>query len=181
MPTEGDRVDAARRALSDPLRVRIWESLAAQPCTAKRLGERLRMLPNRLYYHLRMLLATGLIEVVGTESTGRMVERVYAASRELVSRELGRGSPEGRILFFASLLETTRTEIAEVVTEQATHEDDSPELSLLRRAVRTSPDGFSELIRRVRELVDEIAQREAAGDEVEYRLLFAAYRDPTAG
>lgn len=178
MPSRQGRVDAARRALSDPLRVRIWESLAAQPCTAKRLGERLRLLPNRLYYHLRMLLAVGLIEVVGTESTGRMVERVYAASRELVSSELGRGSPEGRILFFASLLETTRTEIAEVVTEQG--DARMPQLSLLRRAVRTSPDGFSELIRGVRELVDEIEQRQPAGDEVEYRLLFTAYRDPTA-
>ncbi|MEJ7771081.1 MAG: helix-turn-helix domain-containing protein [Geodermatophilaceae bacterium] len=90
-----------------PRRVRIWELLDNAPSTAARLANALSAVPNRLYDHLRILESDGLIEVVGTEVTGRMAERVYGVNRRNVTSAQGRSSPQERILFFSSLLETT--------------------------------------------------------------------------
>lgn len=175
-------IDVARRALSDPRRVRIWELLDNAPSTAARLANALSAVPNRLYYHLRILESAGLIEVVGTEVTGRMAERVYGVNRRHVTSDLGRGSPQERILFFSSLLETTRAEIAEVVADQARAAEEGHQpapLSLLRRAVSLSPQGFDELTGRMRELVEEIEGRHPSSGHADFRLLLAVYGVPS--
>lgn len=72
-----------RRAASDPVRLRIIERLGAgDQWTAKQLARELGVGANGLYYHLRVLEEAGLIKVVGTKATGRMVERVYGKAED---------------------------------------------------------------------------------------------------
>lgn len=135
-------------------------------------------MPNRLYY-LPILLAAGLVEVVGAQAGDRMVERVYGASHRNVGNDLGRGTPQERMLFFSSMIETTRAEISDVIAAQAAPTGSEPPwLSLLRRVVRTSPQGLDQLTRQIAVLVDRI-EAEHPGPPGP-RLLVALYDGPAA-
>ena len=108
-----------RRAFSDPLRVRIRTSLATAPKTAKELGEQLRVEPNRLYYHLRILEDAQLVGVVDTRAEGRMTERVFGIANPSFGSELPGDDPVEKAGFFASLFDSTREELQSVVFRQA--------------------------------------------------------------
>jgi DNA-binding transcriptional ArsR family regulator len=67
------------KALGHPLRVRALEVLANDetPRTNRELAQQLGVDPGHLHFHVRMLLRSGLIELVDTGGRGR--ERPYRA------------------------------------------------------------------------------------------------------
>lgn len=168
------RADVVRRALSDSLRLRIYETLQAQPRTARQLGEALGHNPNRLYYHLRLLEEAGLIAEAGRDLSGRMVERILkAVSFGADSRELGQGDTADRTLFFGSLLEATRAELVELMVDLA--EGHERKLRFTRAVVRTTPAGFARLEAGVESLLAEVRELGDEPEATDYRLTFTLY------
>ena len=108
-----------RRATADPLRMRIVGLIGdSQGMTAKDLADRLRIEPNRLYYHLRILEDAGVIGVVDHRVVGKLAERVYG----MVYR--GRyifdaTDPADMAMNLSAILEITKVDAEEVLYEQA--------------------------------------------------------------
>jgi DNA-binding transcriptional ArsR family regulator len=68
-------LDAAFTALSDPARREMIRLLAAQPRRAGELAERVRMSPQALSRHLRVLRKAGLVTDAGIAQDARV--RIY--------------------------------------------------------------------------------------------------------
>lgn len=69
---------AAVRALCSPIRQEIVDAVvAAGPCTIAALGRHLGRAPDSLYFHVRRLLAVGLLVEREAERHGRHVSAVY--------------------------------------------------------------------------------------------------------
>ena len=69
------------RVMSDPLRLRILQAMAAdvaEPWTVKRLGAKVELPATKLYYHVNLLEKHGLIRVTGTAIVSGIVESRYA-------------------------------------------------------------------------------------------------------
>src|SRR5215472_12064875 len=72
------RLKSVHRALADPMRLRILESLWGRPQSAKELASWAGLPPDRLYYHLAQLEQAELIEIAEYRRLpGGKVERVY--------------------------------------------------------------------------------------------------------
>lgn len=139
-----DLLDARRRALSDPLRLRMRESVTTRPKTVKQIAEDLSVLPNRLYYHLRILESAKLLEVVGTTSEGRMTERLYGPAGGNFGSELAGEEPAEKAVFFASLLEATKAELTSIVLSDSAAQNASPHASLFRGLVVATREDIAE-------------------------------------
>ena len=186
--TENRDWDATRRALSDPLRVRIREVLATGEKTVKQLGSELGIEPNRLYYHLRILEAADLITVAGTTATGRMVEKVYATTSESYGNELSGDDPIDKITFFHALLDATKADLTDVIVEQARQvEAGEPRQTarLLKGIVAASLPDIIEFAERFEQLLNEYGERATAAveagrsDELRaFPFTFAIYERP---
>jgi DNA-binding transcriptional ArsR family regulator len=98
------------RALSDPLRIRLFEALWHGPRSAKELSAEVGLPPDRLYYHLRQLERARIIEVAEYRPlpSGK-VERVY---RRMEAEPPGdTSSPEEIATFLGSVLDVTKADI----------------------------------------------------------------------
>jgi len=73
------------RAISDPLRARIFEALVRRPLTVKRVATLLGEAPAKIHYHVRELERVGLLKLVETRERGGILEKDYRA----VARILG--------------------------------------------------------------------------------------------
>jgi DNA-binding transcriptional ArsR family regulator len=148
-----------RRAFSDPVRLRMREVLSAGPRTVKRLGHDLGVDPNRLYYHLRILEEADLIEVVGTEASGRMVEKVYGAKGGGFGRELPGDDPVEQASFFSAILDAARSDLHDAVFEQA-RQRESGEHPLQARVLRgvffATPDRLQRFMEDLEQLLEGV-------------------------
>lgn len=82
------------KVLADDLRLRIYELVrssneAGNLCTVKMLAERLGMPAAKLYYHVNMMEAAGLLRVDETRLVSGILEKYYsAAARRLIINQL---------------------------------------------------------------------------------------------
>ncbi|HEX2096458.1 MAG TPA: winged helix-turn-helix domain-containing protein [Solirubrobacterales bacterium] len=65
------------RALANPTRIRILDAIAEGPAGAKELGAKINESPAVVAYHLRVLRATGCVQVVKDAPVGGADERPY--------------------------------------------------------------------------------------------------------
>ena len=72
------------RALTDPLRYRVFEGLLGEARTAKQMAEALGTPPTRLYHHFRVLEQAGLIRPSGTRRKRGTTEKYFKASADLI-------------------------------------------------------------------------------------------------
>jgi len=121
-----DLLRRQRRAFTDPIRMRIRSALAGGPKTAKSLGGELGVVPNRLYYHLRILEAAELIDVAGTQATGRMVEKIYKNRGGNFGSELPGDDPAEVAAFYGALLDLTKEELQDLAFRRAEFAVDDP-------------------------------------------------------
>ncbi len=77
------------RVLAHPLRLRLLQSLAERPATAKQVAEQLGEPPTRLYHHVQVLERGGLIRLREVRPNRGTTERYYEAVAR--SFEFGRG------------------------------------------------------------------------------------------
>ena len=73
-----DELDTLQ-ALTEPTRVAMLEVLA-EPSSVRQVAAALGVPRTRLYHHVELLVAAGLIEQVDERRAGALSERVYAVS-----------------------------------------------------------------------------------------------------
>jgi DNA-binding transcriptional ArsR family regulator len=130
------------RALADPLRIRLFELLAARPRSAKELAGLVGMRPDRLYHHLTQLEEAKLIEIAEYRRLpGGKVERVYAPAD--VEPPGDYATPADVALLLNAALETTRADVNAAAQAQEAGED--RRIGLGRTVVRLNEQHLDQL------------------------------------
>jgi len=179
------------RAMSDPTRMRILETMVTRMDPAwsvKDLAASLGVPQTRLYHHVDLLAARGLVRAVEQRVVSGIIEtryRVAARSFQLDRRLFAGDEDESRRVLHETIIamfDTARSEIeAAIHLGLADPAGDAPEhrrLMLSRGIARLSPERAAELYRRLRELEAEFDQDEAPDGEP-YGLVVAVYPLPT--
>jgi DNA-binding transcriptional ArsR family regulator len=179
-PTGGNDTVVVRdletlRVLSDPLRMRMVELMGRGEWTAKQLSASLGVGQTRLYHHIALLEAHGLIRLAGTRLVAGIVEKRYVAPSLLtVDSNLFAGGAEtpaavGRTVdgLVATALATVRREIARAVEAGTIAVDasgaspdaaDKHGLQLVLDEGKLSEDQAAQFRSRVEALVREFAE-----------------------
>jgi DNA-binding transcriptional ArsR family regulator len=155
------------RALSDPLRIRLFEALWQGPRSAKELSAEVGLPPDRLYYHLRQLQQAGIVEVGEYRPVpGGKVERVY---RRVEAEPPGDASPEEVATFLGSVLDVTRADITAAFMAKAAGE--RREVMVAQGPVWLTEEGLAELLRQLEKLQARLDKPDPAGTQA--RVLLA--------
>ena len=89
----------AIKALSDPVRLRIIQSLQRMGgASATQLKDEMDMPPSNITYHLKILEKNGLVHIAETRKRGNLIENIYEATARqfIIQKALVEGSePEG--------------------------------------------------------------------------------------
>jgi DNA-binding transcriptional ArsR family regulator len=152
------------KALGHPLRLRVLETLGADDgvgLTNRELANRLGVDPGHLHFHVRMLLAAGLIELVertgGREKPYRAVARHVRVAPELIASGAANDARE-------AMLDQVRQGWAEF--------SGSGTFRSAQLNVRLDPEQVRELFRR---FVEQAAELE---DESKEQLLVTVFSHP---
>ncbi len=177
------------KVLTDPLRLRILQSMGENPHTVKQISKGLGIPPNKLYYHVNMLEEHGLIRVVETRVVSGIIEKIYLAAarsympaRDLLSPGVTDHESNVTMILDGIFEETKQTMLAAFRAGLVTLDDElEADEQLLRTNlaslnVRLTPQQAQEISRRLTEIIDEVGRmnEEQSGDEGQqrYRLLF---------
>jgi DNA-binding transcriptional ArsR family regulator len=144
---------AAVAALYDPLRYRLFR-LLAEPRTVAELAADAGMPADRLYYHVKRLVACGLVHEVETRTRGRHRERVYGRTAERIRFS---GDLE---LYEGGLLRGIGDELDSWLRDAR----DGDAASVSYHTPTLAPATARELETRLRGLIAEYADREEAGE-----------------
>jgi DNA-binding transcriptional ArsR family regulator len=187
------------KALSDPLRLRILETMVSRSDSSwsvKELAAALDVPQTRLYHHVELLLERDLIRLASQRVVSGIIEsryRVAALSFRLDRRFLA-ADPElhdgGRELLH-SVFDSARDEVAAALhawlsahpEEDPGGEgaDDEPDRPLLTRGLAMlTPERATEFRRRLVELMGEYDTDASSTEAVPFGFLFALYPTPSA-
>jgi DNA-binding transcriptional ArsR family regulator len=165
----------ALRTIADPLRLRIFEQLAAEPQTVKAVAAKLGLTPGRLYYHFNLLEEHGLIEIRDRRIVGNLVEKVYraVASRLDVHHDLlsfrDRAGKENITSLAVSTLDATREDLVRSLEARgaalAAGASEHPRSIIVTRQMQCIPESRSEeFVARLKELLEDFGDA-ALGDD----------------
>ena len=160
-------MDTKKKALADPLRQRLLlQFYASRDWTAKELSDAVGVRANGLYYHLKILEDAGFISVVGSQASGRMVERLYRGTNpgQKITWDI-QNQPVDFALHLGTLLEVARADVQDAVYETAANMANGSDRMLAwveSPAFDTSPDEIDEFRLRLKALVQEFRDRAKA-------------------
>jgi predicted ArsR family transcriptional regulator len=160
--TRRPATDAEARALASALRLRILRICLHEPHTNKEIADILGRDPASVLHHVRTLVRTGFLAAADERRGTRGAREVpYRATR----KSWRVSSPaEDR-----AMLDTFLEEVALVPAEQV----DSARLGL-----RLSPADWAEFNRKLRTLLDEVADRPQDPDAPAWSIFLAMHPDP---
>ncbi len=169
---------ATLKALSDPLRLRILETMVQrtnEPWSVKELAAALAVPQTRLYHHVDQLVEHDLVRPVERRVVSGIIEtryRVVARSFQLDRRMFAAGSEETRAVLhetLVSVFDTSRDEIELAIRLGAIDvaETAPPERRLLlsRGVARLAPERAAELRERLVALLSDFESEPATHDE----------------
>lgn len=179
------------RAISDPLRLRILETMVGgddrRAWSVKDLAAALQVAQTRLYHHVDLLVAHGLVRPVERRVVSGIIETRYrvAARSFQLDRRLFAGSPGTSLEVvhdtLVSIFDTSRDEIERALRSGAVDVSGAapPERRVLvsRGVARLSPARVEELRRRLTELIGELEADDGDGADA-FGLLLAFYPLP---
>jgi DNA-binding transcriptional ArsR family regulator len=180
------------KALSDPVRLRILETMATAPdeaWTVKRLAAALGVGPTKLYHHIKVLEEREFIRVAGTRVVSGIIETSYRLAqlgvrldRALLS---GRGEEVRRSVHdvMAVIFDSVRDEIEQGLRSGLViaGDDDPLRELLIRGLTRIHPDRAAELRERLRAVIAEYdidTHEKAEPGSVPFGYLIALYPFP---
>ncbi len=165
------------KALSDPVRLRILETMVQAPnedWTVKRIAAALEVGPTKLYHHIGILEERGFIRPAGQRVVSGIIETRYRIAQLSVrlDRSLRAGSAvdETAAAFddvLRTVFDTAREDVGRALRagRMALEADGGDAGGILRQDLtRLSPARSSELRRRLIELLDEF-EADADGDD----------------
>ena len=177
------------RAISDPTRLRILETMVArrEPAwSVKELAAALGVPPTRLYHHVELLAERDLVRATERRVVSGIIEtryRVTAQSFQLHRNLISGTSDESRAALHETMLavfDTARNEIERAVRREAANPDPIPDtepgrLLVSRGIARLTPARAAEFQARLRALEAEF------GDDTEgdaHGIVLAVYPMP---
>lgn len=144
-------------ALASPVRQEIVATMERLgPCAARELAARLGREPESLYYHLRKLVAVGLVREAGKRPVGRRSEAVFT----LVARDIA-VDPKSRSARFLEMVArsasallrlTERSYVAALEDPASVRHGPRCNLQIRRHHARLSPRAIAEINRRLDDL-----------------------------
>jgi hypothetical protein len=155
------------RVLADPIRFRLVETVSSrsdEPWTVKEIARALGEPPTKLYYHVNLLEAKGLLVVTGSRLVSGIVEKRYqiAAERFEIDRTLlATGGPEANETLhtiLSTVLDSTGDDIRAAVRAgiAGLHAGEGREPVHLSKALeRLTPERAAAFRERLRALVEE--------------------------
>lgn len=152
-PARRPATAAEARTMASPLRLRLLRLCLDQPLTNKQLAERLGLDPASVLYHVRRLVRSGFL-------APEPARRGSRGAREVPYRATGKSwtltvvDPVARRAKNAALVDTFVDDMSRVDADPA---------YLARLGLRLTPDELDEFTGRLRDLLDEYADRESAG------------------
>lgn len=180
-------MEKRRKAASDPTRLRIYDLFTRRSeWTAKEIAEELTVNPNGLYYHLRIMQDAGVIEVVRTQASGRMAERVFGMN-ELNRRVIWDSKDPLQIsTYMAATLDAGKVGAEDAIYQQSRDPEAAKTQTFVDwggPSIGTTHDEVREFARRLQELLKEFRERAKAqaGEEVDrgegpsLRFVYALY------
>jgi DNA-binding transcriptional ArsR family regulator len=191
-PPEAERLisDAETlKALSDPLRLRILETMvtrAAEPWSVKELATAMGVPQTRLYHHIDLLVERDLIRAAAQRVVSGIIEtryRIAALSMRLDPKLLSGDGADGAgaNAVVATVLDTARSEIAGALRAASLAPDGTtaPDRPLLSRGVALlTPARAAELRARIDALTAEYESDPSDPEAQPYGMLIAMYAVP---
>jgi len=172
------------RAISAPLRQRIIEKLIDQPMTAKQVALALGENPTKLYHHIQVLEALGLIELVKTEQKRGTTEKYFraVASSFTINEELMTGisqSADVREAFdsaISSIFTVTQDEIrASLSSKLFDPSDKSMPGRISRSVIRASPKQIAALSKKLNAWIKACEKADVKDGELAYSVMVAFF------
>jgi DNA-binding transcriptional ArsR family regulator len=175
------------KAVSDPLRLRLFGLLQGEARTVKVLAKELGVAPTRLYYHINQLEELGLVRVAETNLVGGIIEKQYqaAVARITVDRGLltpGAAPVDGVLETMLSAIldgvrEAVRGSVRAGLIDPTLETPEERGLLLGRKWLRLSPEDAVSLYHALIALLSEYAERstEATADALPYEIVVGLY------
>lgn len=172
------------RALADPLRLRLVEALVANELSVAGLARAVDAPVTRLYHHVDLLLAAGLIAVTrrvrrrGVEERFyRAVARAYTVNRNLltIAPDADR-SADGLVDLARSVLGGALEALSRGLRAgRVAPSRPGRGMILEDRSLRLSRDGFQALARELPAWLDRFARQHGAARGAPYQLALAVF------
>jgi DNA-binding transcriptional ArsR family regulator len=172
------------RALAEPLRFKMVETLIAAEQSATGLARALGVPTTRLYHHLELLEKAGLIKVVRQVRRRGVDERVYqAAAHELtIAANLLAMNPdpsqskESLLSLARSVLGAAFDELVDGINAGRVRPSRAgSSLVLEHRRLALSPAGIAALARELPAWMEGFERRHPPSRRADYRVVFAAF------
>lgn len=175
------------KAVSDPLRLRLFGLLQGEARTVKQLAKELGVAPTRLYYHINQLEELGLVRVAETNLVGGIIEKRYqaAVARITVDRGLltpGAGPVDGALETMLSAIldgvrEAVRGSVRAGLIDLAQETPSERGLLLGRKWLRLTPEDAASLYDGLIKLLSDYATRSsnADADRLSYEIVVGLY------
>ncbi|HEX2912845.1 MAG TPA: helix-turn-helix domain-containing protein [Chloroflexia bacterium] len=177
------------RAISDPLRLKLLETILDEPLTVKQIARELNLTPTKLYYHINQLEEHNYIRVVNTRVVSGIIEKQYRATAQSYRVDpallsLLEDSDHSRELenFLAPVFDSTKEDIKRSIRAgliNLPQEEIRPvnrRLVLMRGVSRLPEDRAEEFYAKLKKLIEDFSEAEVKGSENQtYGLMIAAF------
>jgi DNA-binding transcriptional ArsR family regulator len=178
------------KALSDPLRLRILETMvtdAGSAWSVKELAAALEVPQTRLYHHIDMLVERDLLRAAEQRVVSGIIETRYrlAALSLRLDPQLVRGGGAGESAareMLTAVFDETRRDVVRLLADPNLGDEASLDRPLVSRGVaRLTPEQARELRARLVAIVEEYDGPTDDPGARTYRTLIAMYADPASG
>lgn len=157
------------KAMAHPLRLRILRLCLHEALTNKQLADRLKLNPATVLHHVRLLAATGFLEVEEVRSGARgALEKPYRATGK--SWTLSMPRPEDEAVVNLAVVDAVRDELAESGPDDVR--------MFARLGPKLSAAAAEKLQKRLDELVKELFDQDDDPDGDQYGFLVVLHRRP---
>jgi DNA-binding transcriptional ArsR family regulator len=177
------------KAISDPLRIRILETMVTRPDAAwsvKELATSLDVPQTRLYHHVELLVECDLLRSAEQRVVSGIIEtryRLAALSLRLDPHLIGAGGAGESAArdMLATIFDETRRDLERVLADPRVGEQEPARRPLVTRGLaRLTPERAQEFRSRVEALLAEYDGPSDDPAASTYRLLIAMYADPAS-
>ena len=178
------------KALSDPLRLRIIETMVGRANDAwsvKELAAALDVPQTRLYHHIELLVERDLVRAAEQRVVSGIIEtryRLAALSLRLdpgLVRGGGAGESAAREMLTA-IFDEVRQDVVRLLSDPKLGDEAAVDRPLVSRGVaRLTPERARELRDRLVAIIDEYDGPSDEPTAKAYRTLIAMYADPASG
>ena len=177
------------KAISDPLRLRILETMVTRPnaaWSAKELAAALEVPQTRLYHHIELLVERDLLRTAGQRVVSGIIETRYglAALSIRLDPNLVRAGSAGESAareMLVTVFDETRLDLERIFRDPTIADRDPAERPLVSRSLlQLTPAQARELRTRLEALFGEYDGPSDDPAAVTHRTLIAMYADPAS-